>query len=973
MTDLLEAINIIREKSESGKLIIFVGSGVSCNVKGAPSWNDLVVAMANEVRYSKCDMCKQKVDKCEESCKLKYSYSNDEYLKIPQYLYNQDKEKYYRIISEQFKNIKDAHKAPLSSAIFDLNPVHIITTNYDNLLESSSNELCSQYNVIIEDKDLLASNSNKYIIKMHGDINDKSTIVLKEQDYLEFSQRRVLIELFVKALLTNHTILFLGYSLNDYNIKLIISWLNFMRQQNDALKDKNIGYIALDEESISDMQQTYFEKNYISVLNLRQMPIVENDSDLSEDAGQRLYSFLKVIHNLSLESTFDYAKFISSVAKKINGINFIPYNSLLKLLHITKLGRYDETLFLNTEEDFNRLKQIFESDDINSKLVKQFMVDNGIRFIDCLNENNLKLAATESSTLFSDELYNCYLNNNYTALMELLKNEQNVFKKAFYQHFISYYTMQMFDSIKEISFHEASTNTKLIYLYNSAILNMFGFHQLNLLKLSNYLDNIPSTEKQTLYTLFKQITDGFKDKKIYMKDKLEELKTIYLDTSVYTNNSLVELFNIKTVALEVYNFYFYNTLFCEHRADIKEVMSIYIEAILCTNGTYKDKKANSEFESKNKKYSIDFMDWDIMTKFISTKSLISLIYKFQVKELSLNISNEFIFEAFKNLIDSIEYAFFKSPIWSTLTNFIVLISYLNITDEEKDTIERLIETLLLNDKFNNFFLSVNFPDFRKCLYHLGILCQKVFSKNHIEIFEKILALENFYDYMINNEYDLRSLLHSLIIYSDNLELQEKLFNLCMTQQDIPKKIKLIWLVYKKILEEKYKKKIKDFLNRHSTYINYRYLIQFISSDLIDFNKEKIDKIINDIIKLDEEQYQNCDRHFSDPLEGKLGVLYILIVQNKITNINDISALDKINKKPIHIEFLLSQENFDYSKVDFSDYMWQYFTKREDFLAKFIDEKEQIMPKIKERLNIDAATDFEKRMLYGYFLDKKDLL
>ena len=28
--------------------------------------------------------------------------------------------------------------APLSSAIFDINPVHIITTNYDQLLESSN-------------------------------------------------------------------------------------------------------------------------------------------------------------------------------------------------------------------------------------------------------------------------------------------------------------------------------------------------------------------------------------------------------------------------------------------------------------------------------------------------------------------------------------------------------------------------------------------------------------------------------------------------------------------------------------------------------------------------------------------------------------------------------------------------------------------------------------------------------------------
>lgn len=60
MTNLLEHINILREKSETGKLIVFVGAGVSRNVEGLPSWNELVDAMANAVGYKKCDACKKK-------------------------------------------------------------------------------------------------------------------------------------------------------------------------------------------------------------------------------------------------------------------------------------------------------------------------------------------------------------------------------------------------------------------------------------------------------------------------------------------------------------------------------------------------------------------------------------------------------------------------------------------------------------------------------------------------------------------------------------------------------------------------------------------------------------------------------------------------------------------------------------------------------------------------------------------------
>lgn len=69
---------------------------------------------------------------------------------------------------------------------------------------------------------MLNADKGKYIIKMHGDLSDASSIVLKEQDYLDYSQKHVLIELFIKSLLTDHIVLFLGYSLNDYNIKLMM-------------------------------------------------------------------------------------------------------------------------------------------------------------------------------------------------------------------------------------------------------------------------------------------------------------------------------------------------------------------------------------------------------------------------------------------------------------------------------------------------------------------------------------------------------------------------------------------------------------------------------------------------------------------------------------------------------------------------------------------------------------------------------
>lgn len=143
--ELLEYIGLFREKAEQGKLVIFVGAGVSCNVEGMPDWNSLIQNMAKAIGYSKCTSCRYKNEACEKNCLLKDDYSADEFLKIPQYVFNTDKALYDQVLTESISTM--VVDAPLSSAIFDINPVHIITTNYDQLLESSKNVFREQYQV----------------------------------------------------------------------------------------------------------------------------------------------------------------------------------------------------------------------------------------------------------------------------------------------------------------------------------------------------------------------------------------------------------------------------------------------------------------------------------------------------------------------------------------------------------------------------------------------------------------------------------------------------------------------------------------------------------------------------------------------------------------------------------------------------------------------------------------------------------
>ena len=230
--ELLNYISMFREKAEQGKLVIFVGAGVSCNVDGMPSWNALIQNMAKAIDYSRCDTCRHRLESCENTCLLKDDFSTDELLKVPQHVFNKDQELYYRILNESIPAV--TADAPLSSAIFDINPAHIITTNYDQLLESSKNIFCEQYQVIVYDKDLLNADKGKYIIKMHGDLSDASSIVLKEQDYLDYSQKHVL----SKDEATTDKIQAIIDTTEDFHKKVILLRLFYQQITGDTVQQK---------------------------------------------------------------------------------------------------------------------------------------------------------------------------------------------------------------------------------------------------------------------------------------------------------------------------------------------------------------------------------------------------------------------------------------------------------------------------------------------------------------------------------------------------------------------------------------------------------------------------------------------------------------------------------------------------------------------------------------------------------------
>ena len=690
--ELLNYISMFREKAEQGKLVIFVGAGVSCNVDGMPSWNALIQNMAKAIDYSRCDTCRHRLESCENTCLLKDDFSTDELLKVPQHVFNKDQELYYRILNESIPAV--TADAPLSSAIFDINPAHIITTNYDQLLESSKNIFCEQYQVIVYDKDLLNADKGKYIIKMHGDLSDASSIVLKEQDYLDYSQKHVLIELFIKSLLTDHIVLFLGYSLNDYNIKLILSWLNYMRSQNGAFDvDRRVGYLILDQEIVDDTQLSYFSSNNIEVININSMPLIQEiPADLSNEIGKRLYSFLRVIANPALEENLST---IENAVKFMSRFSFVSYEQILKLLYVKRYEVTDRKLRLFSENDYARLIAFMESGDEGATDLRQLFLNAGIVSIQCIHEHKVmrfRIGELSDNALLKSEIFNLYILNKYDEIKALLNSEHidlEANEMLFYKSIVDGFS-EILKFHEEIDCSGFPIDQKVAYLHNSAVLEAIQtyFGGFDSAKVKQFVQNIAASKEREVFSGYLDIYSGNTKKRLSMYEALEKLKKDVGDRNTihFGGTSCARLYEIKRLAVTQYFFYYNNHILYQGFRDLKDFFKPYIEAIICANSDAAQKTTLlGDMEFANEKYAVEYIDLDIMAKFISTKDLSALVRSYNVKQLNTGVQEvTFLAECFKNLCHSIvtakTYGLLQSS-FSALSNIVLLLNLVTSLDK----------------------------------------------------------------------------------------------------------------------------------------------------------------------------------------------------------------------------------------------------------------------------------------------------
>lgn len=190
--------------------VVFVGAGLSTGA-GLPSWNDLIARLSRD---------------------LGIDPGNVDHLDLAQW---------YR---EQFGNdrLADVLRSTFSVTgvptlahylLMGLPVRHVITTNYDHLLERTLTALKRHPQPVVRQADVAhTGGAGVYVVKLHGDAEHPADIVLSRDDYHAFFEQRPAMALLLEGLLLNQTFFFVGYSLRDPNFRQIFSRIARMLRES---------------------------------------------------------------------------------------------------------------------------------------------------------------------------------------------------------------------------------------------------------------------------------------------------------------------------------------------------------------------------------------------------------------------------------------------------------------------------------------------------------------------------------------------------------------------------------------------------------------------------------------------------------------------------------------------------------------------------------------------------------------------
>lgn len=209
------------------RVIIFLGAGATMSCvrtpppglsSKTPSWPQLLEMLSAEASFS-----------CDDTEHVQKLTDKERYLDAAEVIRSKiSNQEYSRILAREFRNIDTGE---LHESILRLDQRIVMTTNYDSAYE----DLCMRgsardgYSVLnYYDRGLgnRLRSPMRLILKLHGSVKQPEQTVLTRSEYFKAKAENPRFFALVQSLFATNTLLFIGYSLSDPDIQLLLETSN---------------------------------------------------------------------------------------------------------------------------------------------------------------------------------------------------------------------------------------------------------------------------------------------------------------------------------------------------------------------------------------------------------------------------------------------------------------------------------------------------------------------------------------------------------------------------------------------------------------------------------------------------------------------------------------------------------------------------------------------------------------------------
>jgi hypothetical protein len=202
---LEDLVNAIRNR----QVVLFAGAGVSMTV-GLPSWHTLIEHIVRDLGLDPAIVSEPDINylTLAEFYRLKQGSIGP----LRSWM-----DRNWSIPEDRLK------KSRVHQLICDLDFPIIYTTNFDRNLETAFELHGRDFVKIVNAKDIARIRDGvTQIVKYHGDFDDDQSIVIAETDYLDRLSFESPLDIKFRSDSLGKTILFVGYSLSDLNIRFLL-------------------------------------------------------------------------------------------------------------------------------------------------------------------------------------------------------------------------------------------------------------------------------------------------------------------------------------------------------------------------------------------------------------------------------------------------------------------------------------------------------------------------------------------------------------------------------------------------------------------------------------------------------------------------------------------------------------------------------------------------------------------------------